>query len=481
MKVTTKGFGVVMPSVLIFCTMMMIQGAWAAGIEMSGDVSVSGTLSATAVTGDGSGLTNISGAALSNASVTQDKLAGGTVGPIQLANEAVTPMKISFYGKVAIVAVNGGDYSDPAAAMSDLASWCRPADDTTTPCLVKIMPGVYDVGGTTVVMQPYVDIEGSGEKVTTITGAIASESWPPNGTVNGANNAEIRLLTVSNAGVGSYATAMLNNGNSPAVTNVTATALGGTTTYGVINAGASSKATMTNVTVTASGGTDSNGVYNNSSSPTMTNVTVTASGGFYSYGVHNTSSSPTMTTVTITASGATSNNNGVVNEFSASPKMTNVAITASGGTTTHGIASYSSSPTMTNVTITASGGTNNYGVYTSNIDSKATMTNVIATASGGTNNYGVYNYNTSPIMTNVTVTAKEGTTNLGVFSTYGGTVKINHSVIRGTSHTIYNQAGVTTMVGNTQLDGGAVDNAGTLTCVGTYDGNYIALGTNCQP
>jgi len=39
---------------------------------------------------------------------------------------------------------------------------------------------------------------------------------------------------------------------------------------------------------------------------------------------------------------------------------------------------------------------------------------------------------------------------------------------------------VTTFVGNSQLDGGAISNSGTLTCVGVYDTNYVALGTNCQ-
>jgi hypothetical protein len=58
-------------------------------------------------------------------------------------------------------------------------------------------------------------------------------------------------------------------------------------------------------------------------------------------------------------------------------------------------------------------------------------------------------------------------------------IKINHSVIKGATNTIYNGSGVTTLVGNTQLDGGAV--SGTLTCVGAFDTNYVTLGTNCQP
>jgi len=60
-----------------------------------------------------------------------------------------------------------------------------------------------------------------------------------------------------------------------------------------------------------------------------------------------------------------------------------------------------------------------------------------------------------------------------------GTVKINHSVIKGVTRTIYNDSGVTARVGNTQLDGGAVYNVGTLTCAGVYDENYTFSASSC--
>ena len=80
---------------------------------------------------------------------------------------------------------------------------------------------------------------------------------------------------------------------------------------------------MTNVTATGSDGSGNNfGVYNSSSSPTMTNVTATASGGTTNYGVRNHASSPTMTSVIVTASGG-EESYGVYNVFSSSPTMTN--------------------------------------------------------------------------------------------------------------------------------------------------------------
>ena len=58
-------------------------------------------------------------------------------------------------------------------------------------------------------MKPYVDIEGSGELTTkiTFTGSASSTT----GTLVGANNAELRFLTVENTGGDAYAIAIYNS------------------------------------------------------------------------------------------------------------------------------------------------------------------------------------------------------------------------------------------------------------------------------
>jgi len=437
-----------------------------------------------------------------------------------VADRAVTPVKIAFYGNVAVVAGRGGDYDNPATAMGDYDAWCR-TPSATNPCLLKIMPGVYDIGTSTVVMQPYIDIEGSGQNVTLITGTVEGSYPTDHGVVNGADNAEIRFLTVKNTGGVIYNAAVVNSSASPAMTNITATASGGTGNFGVYNY--SSSPTMTNVTATGSGGTDSYnyGVYNdNSPSPTMTNVTATASGGTDSYGVLNTSSSPTMSNVTATASGGGGNNYGVHNTGS-SPTMSNVTATASGGTTScgvlntgsssptmthvtaagkdgdlnYGVYNAASSPTMSNVTATASGGTDsNYGVHNTG-SSSPTMSNVTATASGGTGiNYGVLNTASSPTMTNVTATASGGLGSFGVYNTgsscnptmsnvtatgkdgannYGlfvnnGTPLIDRSTFEGSTYSIYNETGNTLYIGASKLVSAAKGGSGTYNCVLVY-------------
>jgi hypothetical protein len=337
------------------------------------------------------------------------------------------------YQNLVVVAKSGGDFSTITEALKSIST-----NSAANPFTIYVAPGVYTER---VTMKPYVDIEGAGEQATKITYIGSSSIFT--GTVVGADNAELRFLTVENTGGADDAVAIYNENASPRLTHVTAAASGGTNNRGVFNS--SSSPTMTNVTATASGGSNSDGVYNQSSSSTMTNVTATASGGTENHGVSNDNtnnitsptmtnvtanasggtnnrgvwnnlSSPTMTSVTATASGGT-NNQGVKNQYQSSPTMMNVTVTASGGGGSLGVANASSSsPTMINVKISATGATYNYGVW--NDSSSPTMTGVTVTASGGTTSYGVYNANaSSPTMTGVTATASGGTTNYGVYNT----------------------------------------------------------------
>ena len=254
-------------------------------------------------------------------------------------------------GTITFVSPKPGD--TPAMAGTALLNTINGITDNsaTNPYLIKLGPGIYDIGTSSLQMKQYVDIEGSGENTTKITGSVTYSFFPPaNGTINGASNAELRFLTVENTGVGGFTVALFNSSASPSILHVTARALGGTQ--------------------------DNYGVYNTSSSPVMTNVTADGLGGAASHGIRNVSSSPVMTNVTASGSG---------------------------------------------------GGLMNWGVYSSS----------------------------------------------------SGTVKIAHSVIKGTSGTIGNETGVTTWVANTQLDGGPVYNSGTLTCAGVYDENYTFYASTC--
>jgi hypothetical protein len=295
----------------------------AAALEMNGNVAVTGIMSATSFTGSGAGLTNIPGSSIAGTSITVNQLADG----------AVTPVKIGFLGKVAIVATNGGDYDNPATAMGSYADWCGTPSETNR-CLLKIMPGVYDVGTTSVVMQPYIDIEGSGENTTIIQGNLDSST---SGIVNGASNAEIRFLTIKHTGGGANAMGIYLSSASPKISNVSINVSNpGNTTYGIYG-------------------------YPNTD-PVIRNVGVIVSGN-YNFGIAlHTCTIPLLSDVYINVSGVT--NIGFYSNTCA-PSLANVISLTSGGTINYATRIIDSSPVFTNLYASATGGsTGNYGVHT---------------------------------------------------------------------------------------------------------------------
>jgi hypothetical protein len=375
------------------------------------------------------------------------------------------------YQNVIVVAKSGGDFTSVQAALDSIGD-----NSATNRYLVWVAPGTYTE---TVTMKPYVDIQGAGELATKIT--AAGSASPGTGTVVGADNAELRFLTVENTGGNTYAIAIYNHSASPRLTHLTAIASGideghG---YGVYND--ASSPTMTNMTAAATGVVtqmDDNecyGVYNDaSSSPLMENVTVIAEGSD-GYGVYNNSSSPTMRDVTVTIFAVSGY--GVYNN-SCSPEMIDVIIEVSGYGLGAGVFNDSSSPTMTNVTISPCGD----GVRNRN-NSAPEMTNVTIKSWGTPwGNFGVYNDSSSSKMTDVTIINDGQDYGYGgVYNTgTAGTVTIDHSTIAGNiGQSIHNDSAYTVRVGASQLKR-AASGTGTFTCVNTYDDSYQPLNANCQ-
>lgn len=150
------------------------------------------------------------------------------------------------------------------------------------PALIKLRPGIYDCEGTSVIMKPFVDIEGSGQKTTLIRGSVNSLGSGPStlAVVHGANDAELRNLTVENTcGAGGVCFALLDQATSMSIRMVTAITrssgvsiaieLFGTATLDDVTAIAGS------ATISASSGISANG----SATVEMNNVTATSLGG----------------------------------------------------------------------------------------------------------------------------------------------------------------------------------------------------------
>lgn len=229
------------------------------------------------------------------------------------------------------VTTSGGDYTLLSAALAAIGD-TLPAATASKPYLIRIAPGVY-TETSDVSVKDHVDVEGSGQGITTITCAC-DRGVPPSPTLAASAITEIRYLTVENTGGGEESIAIFSLGDGLSLLHVTAIASGGRSNSGVHTWGSM---TMNDVIATASGGSNSTGIVSGSS---------------------------VMNNVTATAIDATTNRG--ISIGGGSPTLNNVTATASGGTTNHGISTGGEgSPTMNNVTATATGGTTDYGVYNS--------------------------------------------------------------------------------------------------------------------
>jgi hypothetical protein len=226
----------------------------------------------------------------------------------------------------------------------------------SNPYLVKIEPGIYDLEEDSLFMRPYVDIEGSGEGITTITSAITTGS----GTVVGASNSELRYLTVKNTGGASQqVVAIFTETTSPRFSHVTAIASGGSENYGIHT---------------------SNGTI------VLSDVTSSASGGGQSFGVANYNSIMTVLNSTFSAADAANFNAGFVTTYGGSNKVNSSTITASGGAIAIGMRAYNGTHTLADTTVSATGSSGqSTGIFLGQKASTPTMNILQSRVSGQTN------------------------------------------------------------------------------------------------
>lgn len=92
--------------------------------------------------------------------------------------------------RVEVVSATAGNPLRSGAALLRALAGIR-SPSATEPALLKIEPGIYDLGTSTLAMRSFVDIEGSGQGVTVIT-------TEANYTIFASSDAELRELTVSN-------------------------------------------------------------------------------------------------------------------------------------------------------------------------------------------------------------------------------------------------------------------------------------------
>jgi hypothetical protein len=108
----------------------------------------------------------------------------GPQGPQGVQGPAGPQGTMAKYANVIVVAKSGGDFTDPIAAMNSITD-----ASATNPYLVKIMPGVYDIGKgiSGLHVKANVHIEGAGEDATILSGSVVAV----------LSNIEIRHITIN--------------------------------------------------------------------------------------------------------------------------------------------------------------------------------------------------------------------------------------------------------------------------------------------
>jgi hypothetical protein len=237
---------------------------------------------------------------------------------------------------------------DPGASGDQLLAAVNSISPSPSdPWLVKVEPGVFDLGTESLVLVPGLEIEGSGEDVTIIQGlaqALDANFDRGKGVVNGADQATLRDLTVrcvTDSGAG----------------------LGGCISIANVHAAPS----LSGITIESQGFGNHWGIRNTYSSPLVEEVTIRLDGGTDNYGIVNAGDSfPTILRSTITASDGSNLNAGVFDREGGGPTMIEDSeIVALGGQEAVGVYEYTPSPldmTIDDSFIQAAGAASNTGI-----------------------------------------------------------------------------------------------------------------------
>jgi pectin methylesterase-like acyl-CoA thioesterase len=133
----------------------------------------------------------------------QDTNSGSGIKTAHIQDGAVTDAKISgpisadkiAVANVIVVAKSGGQFTSPVDAIDSISG-----ASAANPYLVKVMPGVYNLGDASLPLKPYVYLEGSGRENTTITSSVNNVDFDTcaEGTIIMANNSSIRHIGIGN-------------------------------------------------------------------------------------------------------------------------------------------------------------------------------------------------------------------------------------------------------------------------------------------
>ena len=392
------------------------------------------------------------------------------VGSWLLAAAAASARPVNLVRTEFVSPVSGNPVASGARLLQAVADITGPS--AANPWLVKVEPGVYDLDGQSLAMRPFVDVEGSGEGVTLVRSTVNGL-----GTVRGADDAELRRLTVLNTAAAN-AIALRNDAIRFSASHVACVAQGGSGSTGVVNfaeggafrdmtvraegtTGATGVSTdgglLLRVRVYASGSTFVFGVFSAASHGEITDVTAEAVGDSYAAAFRNEAGDPLLRNVHAIGRGANISE-GIVNGAGSAASIRGAVIEVTGGADfASGIRNEFSSAAISDATITVAAPSSAFGV-TSSFSGTPSLENVTLRVTAGGNGVGVQSDATQ-------VTVEGSRISADGFSLQNG----------------FGSPATSISVGASRLEGAVDPGAGTLRCAASYDQAFAALGAACLP
>ncbi|MEN8163742.1 MAG: hypothetical protein ABFS37_06415 [Acidobacteriota bacterium] len=389
-----------------------------------------------------------------------DVLGGLTCGAGEVARWSGTAWNCASaaeaYLRTYVVGPTGTPTENGAALLAALAAIPVPASQEEA-ALLKIEPGLYDLGVNPLNMKSWVDVEGSGREVTKITADACSAVTI--GVVSGASDSELRDLSVENTCVGPSETAIgIRIEESHTRIRRVAVRLEGAVQNNEGISILSDFAVLTDVEVVVVNATDNScGIYITGNSNLLDHVSARAYGD---------------------GAGTTY---GIRNNGGAALVLGDVGATAEYGMTISAFVSNGPFIYLKRVFARVAYGTNMVAIvvvdpYILDLRSVETM------AVGGTAiSIDEYSFGGSTVrLQDVDMT---GTPEYGLrVNTDQNDVEVtvDRCLIRGSTSTLYNNGGASAFrVGSSRLAGGPPSGPGAITCAGVYDENYTFYPNSC--
>jgi hypothetical protein len=406
-----------------------------------------------------------------------------------------------YVSTVVVSPVPGDPEASGSALLNVMASTNHDAS-SQRPYLLKIEPGIYNLGAVALMPWPYVDVEGSGVGVTTIQGQ--SKPTMESGTVvlSCDGHCELRDLTVSNDGwlvaePGHYSIGIYSV-DSARIKNVSVTATyGASGTFGIRHV--AGILYLENVDIGAGTALDIisevSGIYAEApvhlknchvygGQGSMTFQTIPLVSGIHSSGDWGSISAEGTE---ITAGGNDAYHlAGIYKEsYYLDIKDSQIIVNGFGdfsGFETdliEGISNFNGVAKIVNSEVEVSDGKNVYGIVNRSMEQVDIInTNIRAHVVYGMidqdNSVGIVNSDSNAAINRCNIEAGDATAAYAIKNSDGSlkTITIDQSKIKGHSFSVYTNANHAVKVGASQLIGPVFNNVGTITCIGVYDGNY---------